>query len=116
MSETAILQEIRLALGREPLVRLFRNNVGLLRDARGQPVRFGLHPGSGDLIGVRSITITPDMVGRLIGVFASVEVKTSRGKPRPDQLTWLDFVQGAGGYAGIARCPTEAREILGLPT
>ena len=79
MNETAILQRIRLDLGLEPTVRLFRNNVGVLRDAQGRPVRFGLHPGSGDLIGWRSVRITPDMVGRLLAVLASVEVKTATG-------------------------------------
>ncbi|MBP8298034.1 MAG: hypothetical protein KAX84_18130 [Burkholderiales bacterium] len=115
MNETAILQRIRLDLGLEPTVRLFRNNVGVLRDAQGRPVRFGLHPGSGDLIGWRSVRITPDMVGRLLAVLASVEVKTATGKPRSDQVHWAKQVLDAGGFAGIARNTAQARHILGLP-
>ncbi len=115
MNETAILQRIRLDLGLEPTVRLFRNNVGVLRDEHGRPVRFGLHPGSGDLIGWRSVRITPDMVGRLLAVLASVEVKTATGKPRPDQVHWAKQVLDAGGFAGIARNTAQARHILGLP-
>lgn len=116
MSEAAILQAIRLDLGREPGVRLFRNNVGVLRDENGRPVHFGLHPGSGDLVGWRSLLITPEMVGRVIAAIASVEVKSSTGKPRDDQVHWAEVVRNAGGFAGVARCPSQARLILGLPT
>lgn len=114
MSEAAVLQRIRLELGREPAVRLFRNNVGVLRDHRGVPVRFGLHPGSGDLIGWRAVTITPDMVGRTVAVFASVEVK-DRGKPTDEQRHWAEAVAAAGGLSGVATSPAQARLILGLP-
>lgn len=116
MSETALLQEIRIDLGRVPGVRLFRNNVGLLRDQRGNPVRFGLHPGSGDLCGWRSITITPEMVGDTIACFASIEVKTPIGRVRPEQEHWAEAVLASGGMAGVARSPSQARLILGLPT
>lgn len=115
MSESAILQRIRLDLGREAGVLLFRNNTGVLRDDRGRPVRFGLHPGSGDLIGVRSITITPEMVGKTVGLIVSIEVKTETGKPRPDQIHWAETISAAGGLAGIARNTDQARHILGLP-
>ena len=51
--------------------RLWRNNVGVLKDERGVPIRFGLantskavngELKSGDLIGIRPVLITPDMV------------------------------------------------------
>lgn len=115
MSEAATLQAIRLDLGRVPAVRLFRNNTGVLRDATGRAVRFGLHPGSGDLIGWRSIVITPEHVGQTLAVFASIEVKSNTGRAREDQLTWAAAVAGAGGLAGIARNPGQARLLLGLP-
>jgi hypothetical protein len=116
MNEASILQRIRLDLGREPSVRLFRNNTGAFRDATGRIVRFGLHPGSADLIGWRSIVITPDDVGRTLAVLASIEVKLPAGQPRHDQLQWASAVSAAGGFAGIARSTHDARVILGLPT
>lgn len=114
MSEAAILQRIRLDLGREPGVRLFRNNTGALRDESGRVVRFGLHPGSADLIGWRSVTIAPEHVGQTLAVLASIEVKNATGQPRPDQIAWAEAVRAAGGLAGVARCPAQARLILGL--
>jgi hypothetical protein len=114
MSEAAVLQGIRLDLGREPLVRLFRNNVGSLLDATGRRVDFGLARGSGDLIGWRIVTVTPEMVGQRVAVFASVEVKTDTGRPTEHQIHWADVVRDAGGFSGIARNPSQARHLLGL--
>ena len=43
-------QRIRLTLGRG-YSRIFRNNVGALKDQKGRLVRYGLQKGSSDLIG-----------------------------------------------------------------
>lgn len=117
-AETVLQQQIRLALGSLPDARLFRNQVGSLPDPRtGRLVTFGLARGSADLIGWRTITVTPEMVGRRLAVFASVEVKTSTGRLRPEQRNWLRTVQGAGGLAGVARSVTDAQAVLSnLPT
>ena len=99
--------------------RLFRNNSGVLRDERGVPVRFGLgntsaavnaQVKSGDYIGIRPVLITPDMVGDLIGQFASVEFKHEGWVPAPPtdrkryaheqaQRRWAEIVRAAGGWA-----------------
>ena len=112
MNETTVLQSIRLALGRVAGLRLFRNNVGALKDAQGRFVQFGLHPGSADLIGWRSVTITADMVGQRLAVFASVEVKTATGKVKPEQENWQKQVTDAGGLAFVARSPEEAAKFF----
>lgn len=112
-AETTLQQQIRLALGTRTDLRLFRNQVGQLPDPRtGRPVQFGLARGSADLIGWRTITITPDMVGQRIAVFTSIEVKTPRGRIRPEQHAWLGAVLSAGGIAGIARSVTDAVTIV----
>jgi len=112
-AETEIQQRIRLALGTTPHLRLFRNQVGQLPDPRtGRLVQFGLARGSADLIGWRTITITPDMVGTRVAVFTSIEVKTSTGRLRPSQCAWLGAVRSAGGIAGVARSVRDAEEIL----
>jgi len=110
-NEQSIQQAIRL-LSRGT-IRLFRNNVGALRDATGRLVRYGLAPGSSDLIGWRSVTITADMVGQTIAQFVAIEVK-DRGRATPEQLTFIEAVTRAGGLAGVARSPDDARTILGM--
>ena len=112
-AETDLQQRIRLALGTRPDARLFRNQVGSLPDPRtGRLVTFGLARGSADLIGWRTIVVTPDMVGRRLAVFTSIEVKTPTGRVRPEQQAWLGVVRGAGGNAGVARSVTDAEVIL----
>lgn len=107
-------------------VRLFRNNVGtgwqgrvvrrddgLLILADPRPLHAGLCVGSGDLIGMRRIIITPDMIGRAIAQFVSLEAKTGSGRTTDAQRNWAAFVTEFGGLAGIARSVEEARAILG---
>lgn len=112
-SETTLQQQIRLALGTRSDARLFRNQVGSLPDPRtGRLVTFGLARGSADLIGWRTVTITPDMVGQRIAVFTSIEVKTPTGRLAPTQQAWLGAVRGAGGIAGVARSVGDAIRIV----
>ena len=110
--ETPIQQEIRLGVGELTNVRLFRNNTGKLQDAQGRWVEFGLCGGSSDLIGWTTREITPDMVGQKVAVFTAIEVKNLKGKPSPEQVNFLSRVREAGGIAGIARSPEDAREII----
>lgn len=108
-SETHLQQEIRLAVGTRPDLRLYRNNCGSLPDPRtGRLVTFGLARGSADLIGWRTITVTQAMVGTRLAIFTSIEVKTPTGRVRPEQQAWLEAVQGAGGIAIIARSVPDA--------
>lgn len=116
-AETTLQQQIRLALGTDPQTRLFRNQVGSLPDPRtGRLVTFGLARGSADLIGWRTITIGPEHVGRQVAVFTSIEVKTPKGRVRPDQAAWMGAVQAAGGIAGIARSVPDALQLVADPS
>ena len=111
VSEQRIQQEIRLACSTGD-TRLFRNNTGTLRDQHGRPVQFGLAKGSADLIGWRTVTITPEMVGTQVAVFTSIEVKTPTGRLQPEQQQWMEAVQAAGGIAGVARSVEDACIVL----
>jgi hypothetical protein len=81
--------------------RLMRNNVGMLRDINGTPVRFGLGIGSSDLIGWTSS-----------GAFLAIEVKYKTAATEA-QLAFIAAVLAAGGKAGIAHNIDEARAIWG---
>jgi hypothetical protein len=111
-AETTLQQEIRLALGTIPSARIFRNQVGSLPDPRtGRLVTFGLAKGSADLIGWRTVVVTPEMVGTRLAVFTSIEVKTPTGRVRPEQQAWQAAVLAAGGISGIARSVSDALRI-----
>ena len=112
-AETDLQQRIRLALGLQHDLRLFRNQVGQLPDPRtGRAVQFGLARGSADLIGWRTVTVTPDMVGQRVAIFTSIEVKTTTGRLTPAQQAWLGVVRSAGGIAGVARSVADAFQIV----
>ena len=115
MSEQELQQRIRLELGHGP-VRLWRNNVGALRDPHGRLVTYGLCKGSSDLIGLRQITISPEHLGQQLAVFTALEIKTKRGRPTAEQLQFLEMVRALGGLAGVVRSRTEARAVLQLPS
>jgi hypothetical protein len=112
-AETTLQQQIRLALGTHHELRIFRNQVGSLPDPRsGRLVQFGLARGSADLIGWRTLVITPEMVGQRVAVFTSLEIKTPTGCLAPAQRQWLHAVEGAGGIAGVARSVADALQIV----
>jgi len=58
------------------------------------------------------VTVTPEMVGTEIAVFAAVEVKAARGKATEQQKAFIEHIRNAGGIAGVARSVDEAKSIL----
>ena len=125
MAEAEIQARIQLAIGSLPGVRVFRNSVGtawsgeILEQTKdsillGHPrfTRYGLCPGSADLVGWRSLLVRPEHVGQHVAQLLSIEVKTSRGKARADQENWMLRVSEAGGLAGICRSPEAALALL----
>ena len=111
-NEAFVQNKIRLAIGHGK-IRLFRNNTGALLDIKGRLVRFGLCKGSSDLIGFKTITITPDMVGKEVAIFSAIEVK-DKSKVTTDQKHFIDIIQNAGGLAGVAKDVDEAKKILDI--
>jgi hypothetical protein len=112
-SEHEIQQRIRLACGHGP-VRLWRNNTGALVDQQGRFVRFGLCKGSSDLIGLRALEITPELVGQRIAQFVALEIKTDCGTVTPEQRAFLQLVQQLGGLGAVCRSTAQAQALLGL--
>lgn len=111
-SENYVQSLVRLEAGRRG-VKLWRNNVGVLNDETGRPVRYGLGNDSpalnkaiksGDLIGWRPLRVTHALVGARIAQFVSRECKrpnwnftaTEREKA---QLRWAEAVNADGGDA-----------------
>jgi len=111
MNETTIQNAIRIALSNAG-VRVFRNNVGMLIDQKGNRVRYGLCNGSSDLIGWTPVTITPGMVGKPAAIFTAVEVKRPGGRPTTEQRQFIEVVRQAGGIAYVATSPDEALSLL----
>jgi len=118
VSEGAVSSVVRLEAARKG-IKLWRNNVGALLDARGVPVRYGLANDSAalnkvlkssDLIGWRPVLITPAHVGLVIGQTVLRETKRvgwqySGTDHEKAQLAWLTL--GVAGGCDAAFCTGE---------
>lgn len=110
-SESEILHQVRVANFHGS--RLMRNNVGLLIDAYGQRVRYGLGSGSPDLVGWLPRIVTPELLGERIAQFLAVEVKASpRHRPSREQAKWLEACRAAGGLAGVVSSVEELESLI----
>lgn len=117
-SEAAVQAALRVEASKVG-ARLWRNNVGVLTDSRGIPVRYGLANDSaetnrvmksGDLIGIKPVTVAQHMVGWTLGVFLSREVKRpgwrySGSEREQGQLRWAEHVLALGGDACFVTGP-----------
>ena len=98
-SEANIMNDCMIALSKAGCL-IWRNNTGVLNDANGRPIKFGLCKGSADLIGIAKD-----------GRFLAVECKTRTGRVRPEQELFIAAVQKAGGRAGVARSVQDSLKI-----
>ena len=113
--ETDIVHRIMLALNDGVNCALWKNVRGKFRPIAGNDKRViaaGLSAeGSSDLIGLRVITVTPDMVGDRVAIFTAIEVKAGTSA-RPEQRDFIAKIKRYGGFAGVAHSVEEAREII----
>jgi hypothetical protein len=100
-------------------IKLFRNNVGALKDKDGRLVRFGLANDnaainkklkSSDLIGWRKRIITPQMVGQHIAQFTAREMKPedwtySGDEHEAAQLAFIELGLADGADMAFATGP-----------
>lgn len=107
---------------------LWRNNLGAFKDKAGRMTRFGLANESkqmnnsiksSDLIGILPVTITPEMVGRKVGIFMAIETKKSGWRFTSTdrelaQRRYIKLVQDAGGIAMFLNDPEQFDECVSL--
>ncbi len=123
--ESPLMRRIQIAACRDSGVRLWRNNQGAawlgkvqhnfdgsVTIHQPQRVVYGLGKGTSDLIGLKSVVITPDMVGQRVALFAAVEVKRPGKRGTPEQKQFIAVVKSLGGLAGIVSSVGETQEVL----
>ncbi|MFA6168176.1 MAG: hypothetical protein WC700_16260 [Gemmatimonadaceae bacterium] len=102
MAERDILYAIRLTLGADPRVVLWRNPIGFYKE-QGRAIRYGVGgAGGSDLIGIL----------RPSGRWFALEVKTETGVASTEQAMFLDLIRRAGGWGSIVRSVAEAKASL----
>ena len=98
--ETALMNKIRVALSEYGVC--FRANVGKVRMLDGRYFDTGLPKGFSDLFGVRKSD----------GKVFFIEVKTEKGRVRPEQEKFIERMKDLNAIAGIARSVEEAIAIV----
>lgn len=93
-----------LAVGARPDVLVWRQQCGLFRQYAPpyNPVYVGTK-GIADSMAVVAVTITPDMVGKTIGVAVAPEFKTTKGTQSESQKLWQAAFQSRGGVYRLVR-------------
>ncbi len=118
------VEQLVVAKAAELGTNLLRNNTGGMK---GGSLRWGLGNTSkkrndviksSDEIGITVITITPEMVGKTVGVFTAVEVKKEGWTFNPKDLTevaqkaFIDWVLVRGGIAGFVQSVDDIIKLL----
>ena len=109
LTETAVLQSIRLSIGKLPHVLIDRNNSGKLRTETGRWVEFGVFaPGAPDLIGFVIVNGNP--------IFCAIEVKRPGAHTAPallaQQIQFINLIRSVHGLAGFAESVSDALDII----
>ncbi len=100
-SEQEIQNDIRVAVSLDHC-KVFRANVGSIRLPNGKFFQTGLPNGYPDLHGYKISN----------GKIFYLEVKTSTGRPRADQIQFHNQLMCDGIIHGIARSPEDALKII----
>ena len=125
--ETNLQNKIRVGIQDQigSNIRTYRNNTGEAWQGKSyrtklghvvienpQRVKYGLKKGSSDLIGIYQIEITPEMVGKKIGIFTAIEIKTEKGVVSKEQKDFINTITKLGGIAGTARSVEDAVGLI----
>lgn len=125
--ETNLQNQIRVGIQDQigSNIRTYRNNTGEAWQGKSsrtslghvvienpQRVKYGLKKGSSDLIGIYQIEITPEMVGKKIGLFTAIEIKTEKGVVSKEQKDFINTITKLGGIAGTARSVEDAVGLI----
>lgn len=100
VSEAQLQDDIRLALGRDDDLVLWRNNVGAAKQGN-RTIRYGVGGRGG-----------ADLIGMYRGLFVAIEIKTPIGRQSPEQRTFQLLVERKGGVYGLVRSVQQALDFV----
>ena len=123
-----IRSQILAEANKNPNVKLWPNSVGLgyvgevvkeykigidnyIHIKNPRRVKYGLAPGSADLIGFK----IEEIAGVKIPRFLAIEIKSRKDRLRDKQSNFRKMILRLGGIAGLARSLADLPRILGTP-
>ncbi len=100
-----------LEAGTQDDVLIWRQQSGLFYTKMGTPIRIG-QSGMADTGMIVKVTITPEMVGKTIGVAVQPEFKVGKKGQSPEQEDWQTAVEKVGGVYELVRSVDEFNRLL----
>lgn len=73
----------------------------------------GAAAGTSDLFAIKTVVVTPEMIGQTLGIFCCLEVKQPGENPRENQINFLKMMRQRGAIVGVPRSVEDAIRILG---
>lgn len=111
--ETKIQGRCFLAVGQNPAVLVWRQQVGRYHPINQPNVLVNIGtPGMADSLAVVAVTITPEMLGKTIGVAVAAEFKTATGRQAEAQKKWQRAFEARGGVYRLVRSPEEMEQLV----
>lgn len=112
-AETNLQNSAFNAVGRRDDVMIWRQVVGVFRSRTNKKrvIRAGVK-GMSDSLMIVGVTITPDMIGKRIGVAVGVEFKTETGRQSDAQKRWQKAFEERGGLYRIVRSAGEITQLV----
>lgn len=89
-----------------------RDSHGGIYIAKPSWITTGVPKGFPDLIGVKPLTINSSMIGKRIGQFAFIEVKSKSGRLSQDQKLMHQLLLNNGAIGGVARNIDDAMNLI----
>lgn len=129
-TEREVQSKTMIKLSKDKDIRIFRNNTGMAwqgtpaKSHTGRPalinihpVNFGLCKGSSDLIGIKTVEITPDMLGKKLGVMVCIEEKKEgwtgvRTEHEKNQENFLKKMKSMGAIAFFSTSAESAYKTI----
>lgn len=110
--ETKIQNAALLKIGRRRDVLCWRQNVGKFRSLFSDAIIKCGVPGQGDIGLVVACEITPEMVGKTVGIAVNAEFKTDTGIQSDAQKAWQAAFESRGGVYGICRSEDDLLSLV----
>lgn len=113
MSESSIQKRALAAIGARDDTLVWRQQSGAFRalDDPNRIVKVGT-PGISDALAVVGVEVTPEMVGKRIGVAVGIEFKAEKGRQSDAQRRWQQSLEDCGGTYAIVRSVEDAVELI----
>lgn len=112
-AETNLQNSAFNAVGRRDDVMIWRQQSGAFRalEDPSRIVKVGT-PGISDALAVVGVEVTPEMVGKRIGVAVGVEFKTEAGRQSDAQKRWQAAFEARGGLYRIVRSAADIVQLV----